>query len=372
MLVERRLTHYRVPLFERMRSRLADHDIEFTLLVGTGTPEELEKRDGGHLPWATPLPTRYVFSGAVCWQPFGDHLRDVDLVIVNHQNKLLYSQWVLWTSRDFRLGLWGHGRNMQARSPDGLRERFRRWSLSRADWYFAYTQITVDAVADTGFPLTRITNLNNTLDTAAPCRDRDSLSPDEVDSLKRDLGIAGKPVGLFIGSLYADKRLDFLFEACQRVRQRLPAFQWMIVGDGSEREKVQGWAAAYEWVHWVGARHGRDKVRYLECADLMLNPGAVGLGIIDSFVHGVPLVTTDCGIHGPEIAYLRPGENGVMTLNDVAAFAAGVSALLSDPTALTGMRQACLACAREYSLDNMASHFVEGMLQALAAPRHGR
>ena len=104
----------------------------------------------------------------------------------------------------------------------------------------------------------------------------------------------------------------------------------------------------------------------------MLNPGAVGLGIIDSFVHGVPLVTTDCGIHGPEIAYLRPGENGVMTLNDVAAFAAGVSALLSDPTALTGMRQACLACAREYSLDNMASHFVEGMLQALAAPRHGR
>ena len=370
MLVERRLTHYRVPLFERMRTLLADKDIEFTLLVGTGTSEEMAKRDGGHLPWATALPTRYVFSGTLCWQPFGEHLRDVDLVVVNHQNKLLYSQWLLWASRNFRLALWGHGRNMQAQSPDGLRERFKRWSLSRADWYFAYTQVTVDAVAETGFPSTRITNLNNTIDTLGPCRDRDSLSPDEVAALKNDLGIAGMAVGGFIGSLYGDKRLDFLFEACRRVRQRLPVFQWLIIGDGPERAKVQEWAAAHDWVHWVGARHGRDKARYLSCADLMLNPGAVGLGIIDSFVHGVPMVTTDCGIHGPEIAYLRPGGNGVMTIDNVAEFASTVSALLSNPVALARMSQACLACTREYSLDSMASRFVDGMIQALAAPRH--
>ena len=370
MIVERRLTHYRVPLYERMRKLLDDEHIQFKLLVGKGTSEEMAKRDGGHLPWATALPTHYFFSGAVCWQPLGGHLRDVDLVIVNHQNKLLYNHRLLWEPRHYRLGLWGHGRNMQAHSPGGVREGFKRWTISRADWYFAYTQITVDVVAHTGFPLTRITNLNNTIDTSRICQDRDSISPDEVAVLKKDLGIAGMPVGVFIGSLQPAKHLDFLFEACRRVRQRLPTFQWLIIGDGAERAKVQGWAAAHDWVYWVGTRQGRDKALYLSCADVMLNPGMVGLGIIDSFVFGIPMITTDCGIHSPEIAYLRPGENGLMTRDDVDDFAVTVSSLLADPAAMERMGQACLASAGAYPLGTMASRFVDGMIQALAAPRY--
>jgi glycosyltransferase involved in cell wall biosynthesis len=370
MMAERRLTHYRVPLYERMRGLLAGKQIEFKLLVGKGTPEEIDKCDGGHLPWATTLPTHYLFSGAVCWQPLGGHLRDVDLVILSDQNKLLYNQRLLWGPRRWRLALWGHGRNMQVHSPDGLRERFRRRTISRADWYFAYTQISVDAVAQTGFPLARITNLNNTIDTLGICRERDSISPGELAVLKKDLGIAGMPVGVFIGSLYTDKRLDFLFQACERVRQRLPTFQCLIIGDGVERSKVQGWVAANDWVHWVGARRGRDKALYLGCADIMLNPGAVGLGIIDSFVFGIPIVTTYYGKHGPEIAYLRPGDNGLITRDNVNDFAAAVSSLLVDPAAMERMRRACLVSADEYSLDAMASRFVDGMVQALAAPRY--
>jgi glycosyltransferase involved in cell wall biosynthesis len=370
MIVERRLTHYRVPLYERMRKLLADKQIEFKLLVGSGTSEEVAKRDSGHLPWATTIPTYYFFSGTICWQPLGGHLRNVDLVIVNHQNNLLYNQRLFWAPRRFRLGLWGHGRNMRARSRNGLRERFKRWSISRADWYFAYTQITVDTVAETGFPLSRITKLNNTIDTSALCRERDSISPEEIAALKNELGIADMPVGVFIGSLYQEKRLDFLFEACRGVRRRLPAFQWVIIGDGPEHAKVHGWAAAHDWVHWVGARHGRDKALYLSCADVMLSPGALGLGIIDSFVCGIPLITSDCGIHGPEIAYLRPDENGLLTRDDVDDFALAVSSLLADPDTLRPLRRACLASAAEYSLDNMASRFVAGMVQALDTPRY--
>jgi L-malate glycosyltransferase len=372
IIAERRLTHYRVPLYERIRKLLADKQIDFKLLVGRGTLDEIAKCDGGYLPWATDLPTHYFFSGAVCWQPFGGHLRDVDLVIVNHQTKLLYNQRLFWGPRRWRLGLWGHGRNMQAHSPDGLRERFKRWTIFKADWYFAYTQITVDAVAQTGFPVARITNLNNTIDTSGICRDRDSITQEELALLKTSLGIAGMPVGVFLGSLYPDKRLDFLFEACQRIRQRLPTFQWLIIGDGVERAKVQGWTAAHDWVYWVGSQLGRAKVLYLGCADVMLNPGAVGLGIVDSFVCGVPLVTTDCGQHGPEIAYLQHGGNGLMTRDEVDDFAVTVSSLLTDPASLKRMSQACLTDANKYSLDAMATRFVNGMAQALASPRYSR
>ena len=369
MMAERRLTHYRVPLYEITRELLAAKQIEFRVLAGKGTIEEIEKCDGGHLSWATTLPTHYLFSGAVCWLPLGGHLRDADLVIVNDQNKLLYNQRLLWGPRRFRLALWGHGRNMQSHSPDGLRERFRRLTIARADWYFAYTQISVDTVAKTGFPVSRITNLNNAVDTSAMLRDRDSVSPDEVAVVKKSLGLVDMPIGLFIGSLYADKRLDFLFEACTRIRQRLPHFQCLIIGDGPERRRVQEWTAAHKWIHWLGARQAREKALYVKCADVILNPGIVGLGILDSFVFGVPMITTACGIHSPEIAYLRPGENGLMTRDDVQDYARAVLSLLEDPAAMHRIGKSCLASAAEYSLDGMACRFVDGIVRALATPK---
>jgi glycosyltransferase involved in cell wall biosynthesis len=370
VIAERRLTHYRVPLYERLRELLAERQIDLAVLVGTATPEELAKHDGGDLSWASVIPTQYFLSGSVCWQRYDGHLRDVDLVVMNHQNKLLYNHWVLVGPRHFRVALWGHGRNMQRQAAGSLRERFKLWTISKADWYFAYTQISVDVVASTGFPVARITNLNNSIDTSGLCRDRDSISPDEIAVLKRDLGLAGKPVGVFIGSLFAEKRLDFLLEACRRVRQRLPEFQCIIIGDGPEREKIREWAAADDWVHWVGARQGREKALYLGCAQVMLNPGMVGLGILDSFVLGIPMITTDCGIHSPEIAYLRSGENGLMTPDNIDAFAVAVSSLLGNPVALAGMCRACVDSARNFRIENMADRFAEGIVSALAAPRH--
>ena len=369
VIVERRLTHYRVPLFECLRELLAARQIELVLLVGEATSEEKAKRDGGHLPWAKVLPTHYFLSGAVCWQPFGEHLRDVELVVVNHENKLLYNHWLLWVPRRFKLAFWGHGRNMQTSTPDGMRERFKRWTISKVDWWFAYTRISVDLVAQSGFPVARITNLNNTIDTVGICCDRDSISKDEIAWLRQELGIAGKPVGAFIGSLYAEKRLDFLFEACTRIRQRLPGFQWLIIGDGEERPRIQEWAAAHDWVHWVGVRRGRDKALYLGCADVVLNPAAVGLAILDSFAFGKPLVTTDCSNHGPEIAYLRHGENGLMTPDNAREFAWAAALLLSDPVALARMSRACIDSAAEYSIEKMASRFADGILKALASRR---
>ncbi len=76
------------------------------VLVGKGTADEIAKCDAGHLPWATALPTHYFFSGVVCWQPFGGHLRNVDLVIVNHQTKLLTTSAC---SGDPGAGAWGSG-----------------------------------------------------------------------------------------------------------------------------------------------------------------------------------------------------------------------------------------------------------------------
>lgn len=366
-IVQRRLTHYRVPLFEALRSLLAERNIRLDLLVGEGTPAEEKKRDAGELPWAKSIPTRYLAGGRLCWQPIQRHLGKASLVIITQENKLLQNHLLLLAPRRFKLAFWGHGANLQSNNPRGLKERFKRWTTNRVDWWFAYTQMSADLVTSAGFPGNRSTVLNNAVDTSELHRQRLGVPLEETHALRESLGFGTGPVGVFVGSLYADKRLDFLFSAAEAIRREIPDFHLLILGEGPERDKVLAWCSAHHWARWVGARFGREKAVCLSLAQVMLNPGLVGLGILDAFVCGIPLLTTDCGIHSPEIAYLENGINGVMTADDLNAYVGACVYLLRHPPALEVLRTGCGAGAREYTVENMAYRFADGVANALAA-----
>ncbi|MHB1188804.1 glycosyltransferase family 4 protein [Thiobacillus sp.] len=365
-IVQRRLTHYRVPLFEALRGLLDERNIRLELLVGRGTPAEEKKQDAGELPWAKPIPTHYLAGGRLCWQPVQHHLGGADLVIVTQENKLIQNHLLLLAPRRFKLAFWGHGANLQSDNPHGFKERYKRWTTNRVDWWFAYTQMSAGLVAAAGFPGNRITVLNNAVDTSEMRRQRQSVTPEETHDLRESLGFGAGPVGVFVGSLYADKRLDFLFAAAEAIRREAPDFHVLIVGEGPERHKVQAWCAAHPWARWVGARFGREKMAYVSVAQVMLNPGLVGLGILDAFVCGVPMLTTDCGIHSPEIAYLENGINGVMTADDLNAYVWASVNLLCDAQALDALRAGCAASAQEYTVENMARRFADGIEETLA------
>jgi len=94
----------------------------------------------------------------------------------------------------------------------------------------------------------------------------------------------------------------------------------------------------------------------------------VGLGILDSFALGIPMVTTDCKIHSPEIAYLESGRNGIMTSDNLEAYVVAVESLLRDDQLRKQMASTCIEDAQRYSLENMVSNFREGILKALNSP----
>ncbi|MBT9590474.1 MAG: glycosyltransferase family 4 protein [Thiobacillus sp.] len=344
-----------------MRESLAERNIRLELLVGQGTPAEEKKQDAGELSWAKPIPTHYLAGGRLCWQPVQRHLGEASLVIVTQENKLIQNHLLLLAPRRFKLAFWGHGANLQSDNPHGFKERFKRWTTNRVDWWFAYTQMSADLVTAAGFPGSRITVLNNAVDTSEMRRQRQSVTPEETQALRESLGFGAGPVGVFVGSLYADKRLDFLFAAAEAIRREVPDFNVLIVGEGPERDKVQAWCAAHPWARWVGARFGREKLAYVSVAQVMLNPGLVGLGILDAFVCGVPMLTTDCGIHSPEIAYLENGVNGVMAADDLNAYVWASVNLLRDAQALDALRAGCVASTQEYTVENMARRFADGI-----------
>lgn len=366
VVVERQLLQYRVSCYEKLRELLAAEGIELQLLIGTGTPAERMKKDEVTLPWAIQIPTRYLFREKVCWQPFGDYARGADLVIVMHENKLVYNLWLLSLGRPRRLAFWGHGRNMQSEHPDGLRERFKRWTTNKVDWWFAYTDQSAGMVADTGFPRARITVVENSIDTRDMielCRQARARGS---EALRKEFGLKEGPVGLYIGAFYQEKRIDFLLEAARRIRAHIPDFQLLIVGAGPQQAMVEDAAREHSWIRYPGPLHGARKAAALAIADVMLNPGVVGLGVLDSFVGGAPMFTADSGLRSPEIAYLSSGKNGVITPPDLDVYVDAVISTLSDPAALAKLKEGASAMASRYTIENMATRICNGILACLA------
>ena len=373
-IVQRRLTHYRLPLFEHMRSNLAAQDVRLRLLHGEPTAAERSKNDQGHLDWAEALPTQYWLNGRICWQPFMPLASGSDLVIVTQENKQINNLLALaapW--RKGQLAFWGHGRNMQATHPDGARERFKRWTSNRVDWWFAYTELSATFVREDGFPADRITVLNNSIDTAELRQSVLLARRTPREQLRSHLGLRPTgPVGLFLGSLYSDKRIAWLLQAAQAIQAQVPGFQLAVAGNGPDQALAQAAAAQSSHVVYLGSVRGERKAQLLAAADVMLNPGLVGLGILDGFVAGLPMLTTDCRLHSPEIAYLQSGENGVMTADDLPTYVNATVQLLQDPAKMARLQAGAALSGQAYSVEHFADRFCDGILACLQrGPRRG-
>jgi L-malate glycosyltransferase len=369
VVVQRRLTHYRVAFFESLRHQLASRGLELVLAYGEGTEEERRKNDGGEIAWAQKLPVRYFLGGRICYQPLKSICDDASLLIVTQENKLVCNLWHQFAPTPYKVAFWGHGANLQGKT-SSFREKFKRRVAKKVDWWFGYTEHTRPLIAQSGFPQDRITVLNNAIDTAEMRSQFESISPVALQQWRGKLGLGNGPVGIFLGSFYAEKRIEFLLEAARLIRAQVPNFEMLLVGAGPQKALVEAFCKENPWAHFAGMLKGQDKVMALASATVMLNPGLVGLGILDSFVCEVPMLTTDCGLHSPEIVYLQSGTNGLMTPNTLDDYVRESIALIADPAKLVAMKAACKQSASEYTVENMARNFADGVERCLQSPNY--
>ena len=160
--------------------------------------------------------------------------------------------------------------------------------------------------------------------------------------------------------------MDLLFEAAEIVAGKHPEFRLLIVGDGPLRHQAETYVQGREWCRYVGPKFGRQKALLLSISQLWINPGLVGLGILDAFCARLPLVTTDLPLHSPEIEYLENGRNGLIVPSSAASIADGVSCLLSDGRRLDSMRDQALKSAGRYNVETMVGNFASGIRACLS------
>jgi len=365
-----RLLHYRTKLFEQLRAACAAKGIQLELVHGQASKRESVKKDEGTLPWAHRVRNRFLEVGNrdIVWQPFPSALKDADLVIVMQESRILSNYPLLlsrlWSRR--KVAYWGHGKNFQSDAPTGLREQWKDFLLNRVDWWFAYTSMTVDILTKAGYPSSQITQLDNAIDSSSFKADLASWNISDIEAEKVRLGmVASAPVGVFCGSLYPDKRLDLLIEASDLIKQKIPEFALVVIGDGPSMPQMRDAATTRPWMHLLGVRKGREKALYFRMGDVMLNPGLVGLHIVDAFCSSMVMMTTRTARHSPEVAYLRDGENGIYSGATPAEYSQAVLDVIQDPGRLQRMKATSLADSDHYTLENMVKQFANGIEAAV-------
>jgi glycosyltransferase involved in cell wall biosynthesis len=367
LLIHPYVPAYRVPVYSRLVAALAETGIDAVIAQSPPPPALAARSDAATADWAEPIPTTWirVRGRDVAIRRTGDLLRRhrPDLIIVEQAVKNIETYALL--ARQHLDGppvaLWGHGRSFS--SPQGpALAGLKQFLTRRASWFFAYTQAGADHVVDHGFPSTRITVLNNTIDTEDLAFHLDSLTQSDVDAFRAAHGLTPGRTALFIGGVDDAKGINFLMEAARATAERLPGFVLLVGGSGDAVGAVQSAAASGSPVRYLGRVDGRSKAVALRAADLLAIPQAIGLVAVDSLVAGRPIVSTTHPWHGPESGYLEDGRTALFTEHDPSEYARALVALLNDAVRLSALGQACRGHSMHYSVDGMSTAFLDGII----------
>ncbi|MFQ5510892.1 MAG: glycosyltransferase family 4 protein [Candidatus Krumholzibacteriia bacterium] len=190
--------------------------------------------------------------------------------------------------------------------------------------------------------------------------DLETFRPGEGDGALRDeLGIDGAArVVTTVATLKPLKRIDLLLDAAKGIMAANGGVQFVIVGDGAERGRLQERAARLgigERVIFAGFREDVDKI--LRLSDLFVLPSrteAFPNVVLEAMASGLPVVATDVG---SVVEMVEDGHSGILVPpGDVDALRTAIGSLLADP----GRLRACGARGRriveqEYALERMCS-----------------
>lgn len=192
---------------------------------------------------------------------------------------------------------------------------------------------------------------NNTLDTEEIQTQR--LGPPVLKS--RPLRL------LFIGRLIPAKRIDLALSYYQALKQLRPDLCLTIIGDGPLADMVATASEDDPDINWVGAlTKEADISPHMAAAHAVFMPGDSGLSVVHALAYGKPYITLDLRTlrHGPEISYLKDGENGLLLPGDVDSDRERLLDSLEDETVYAAMCAAAEVKGQSLSVNNWTSQII--------------
>jgi glycosyltransferase involved in cell wall biosynthesis len=163
------------------------------------------------------------------------------------------------------------------------------------------------------------------------------------------------PLVVAVGRLMPAKHFDELIRLLAPLRERVPGFELVIVGEGTERPRLESEIrrlGAGDFVHLVGRISDDDLIALYQRAWLLTASSEAegwGMTITEAAACGTPAVVTDIGGHRDAVVAGVSGE-----LAPLAALGQVVQAVLSDRNRLAQLTRGALAHATKFTWEATA------------------
>ncbi|HEY5594893.1 MAG TPA: glycosyltransferase family 4 protein, partial [Nitrospiria bacterium] len=205
-----------------------------------------------------------------------------------------------------------------------------------------------------------------------PGVDADRFKPRTDPSFRREHGVEGAPVVLYIGRLEFRKGVHVLAEAAAGIARRFSGVRFVFAG--ADSRSAPGGGSMREYMERIANRNGiREAFRFIggvkhhevdriySLGDVLVVPSLyenLANVLLEGMAAGLPIVTTSGG-GSPEVVI--HGTNGfVVAPGDPQALADAVSDLLADPWTRERFGQSNRKKAlEELSLDRMARETID-------------
>jgi glycosyltransferase involved in cell wall biosynthesis len=344
LLVSNRVMHYRVPVYNYFSRRFRDYGYEFSVLA-----DRIDNRDQRRIEFdCTELP----FGFRSYAQEIERQRPDMVILFLLLKDRITWPliHWLKWKGLPF--ASWTKGSNWDNK---GSRLRYHLFNYVHrlSSGLIVYSRECLDGIKP-GLR-EKVFVANNTLNSA----DVPEITQSK-EAIKEEFGIPFKKVVIFAGRMGAEKgrkRVDHLIDIFARLRRSDVGL--VIVGPGMPEEfRVRINKANTLYLGEVHDPEDRKISKLFKCADVCAIPGHIGLGLNQAFLWGLPVVTEECE-HPPEIAYLKPGQNGfIVPRNDLIALEEKILYLLdNDEIRADFSRSARAVIENEASIETMFSGF---------------
>jgi len=341
------ITHYRIPIYNYFFTRFHEERLALSV-AGPGIHK--------HSPVSATFPFRHVhMTLSACLQAIRLEHPDAVILFSGLRNRFIFPLVWLLRSRRIPVIYWGHGINLQKKQSH--RELYALLHRS-CNSIILYAEHLKQYIHKREWK--KIVIANNTL-----CLGDlpEFPSPAEKRMTLREYGIHTHPNIVFVGRMQKRKRVEDLLAAISLA----PIRGLGVVLVGRDVENVLPKSLPANVTH-IPAFYGQGLMKLMMACDVCCCPGAVGLNIVDAMACGLPFVTQSGANHGPEIMYLKNGQNGILVPSgSIEELACALTRLLLDRALRTRMSmQAIKTYTEEASIERMFQGFHESVLRAMA------
>ncbi|WP_147107426.1 glycosyltransferase family 4 protein [Nesterenkonia populi] len=356
------VSHYREPLIRQLlrSGRLAMEVVGRFSNSEAGEAERIESASEDVLRRAAPVRT---LSVGQWWWQVGDAAAvwrggyDAYVLEGRFYTVSAWAAGAVGKLRGRRVFLWGHG----WKRPEAGAKRLTRLMLYRlADGLLVYGDRAKELGVEYGVPAEKIQVVYNSLYSECALAEPEEPTGEDTDP----------PTLIYSSRLTARHRLDSLAEALAHWPENRPRPRVIVVGDGSERPRLERlFAEKQVKAEFLGAVYDYDRLRQLYAqADLALSVGGAGLNVIQALSFGVPVVA-EAGSpdSSPEIEAVVEGETGRYYDGTASHLRTVLAETLSDRVRLRELGRRGVGLVRgRYTAERHAEAIEEGILRLIS------